>query len=103
MIEFSANASQRVRMLDQDGKMMLNLMHHLDNVPGAIAHEDLSHVLNDLRSGIEKKSDDYQEQQLRNEEISEQDVVSLQARAFPLIELIKNAIKKKQALMWTDC
>lgn len=101
MIEFSANECQRVQMLESDGKLMLSLMGRGTTVPGAIAAEDLQDALNNLQTGIPKQSQRYEDEQ-KEADKNEEDIVSLSARAYSLIELLKDAKKKKQALVWTQ-
>ncbi len=99
MIEFSSNAGASVKMFDSDAKLMIKLMKHSGTIPGAIASEDLDQSLSNLQTRLDELSDDQEKQTDVNDD-EEEVHVGTKTRAFPLIQLIKMAIEKNQAVMW---
>ena len=78
---------------------LLRLMGHSGTVPGAILAEDIPAALECLVAAIQAEQQLPEQKQTEDEEDSEP-VVSLSLRAFPLIELLEAAAKKKCNVMW---
>jgi len=74
-------------------------MGHSGTVPGAILAEDIPAALECLVAAIQAEQQLPEQKQTGDEEDSEP-VVSLSRRAFPLIELLEAAAKKKCNVMW---
>lgn len=98
LITFRSDAGPSVQMFEHIAVAMLKRMDHSETIPGAILAEDMEHYLGALQSSLNLdpglpndagEDDDFIDQP-----------VSLQQRAFPLIELMKKAALAKKNLMW---
>lgn len=93
---FKTSTSHRVIMLDKDANMILKTFHTSGNIPGALYAEAIPDALEALKARI--KLETHNDDVAKSEEDNNQ--VGLHTKAFPLIELMKSAIEKKETLMW---
>ena len=99
LITFSCSAYTNITMFGDVAVHLLRLMGHSGTVPGAILAEDIPAALECLVAAIQAEQQLPEQKQTGGEENSEP-VVSLSRRAFPLIELLEAAAKKKCNVMW---
>ncbi len=96
LIKFSIISGQSVEMFEKDAKAILHAMDLSGKVPSAISAEDIpaaiKHLENTLSSSSIDKDDD-------NKGGSE-DAVGAKTKAFPLMELLKNAVQQNKSVMW---
>lgn len=102
LITFTCEAHENITMFGDDAKRLLTWMGHSGEVPGAILAVDVSEALNQLSQAIEKESI----KPLPISKVSAVDEdhevsVSMVQRAFPLMALLKNAIKHQCNVMWS--
>lgn len=114
LITFSSNSSGDVLMLDKHALLVLNALGRAyDTVPaeGVITHAQLAESIEALEKAIaedkkENTKDAYQEEDEREEKGEDkphpmQEPVSLARRAFPLLEMMKQALKnEKDQVVW---
>jgi hypothetical protein len=84
-------------MFDYVGKRLIKLMQHSGSVPGAINAKDLSTALRELQNALENEINLEED---GNDAYNEEEVISLNKRAVPLIDLLKTAIENEEGVMW---
>ncbi|MCK5190650.1 MAG: DUF1840 domain-containing protein [Methylococcales bacterium] len=99
LITFSCSAYADITMFGDVAVHLLRMKGHSGTVPGAILAEDIPAALECLVAAIQAEQQLPEQKQTGDEEDSEP-VVSLSLRAFPLIELLEAAAKKKCNVMW---
>lgn len=99
LIKFSIISGQSVEMFEKDAQAILHAMDLSGTVPSAISAEDIpaaiQHLENTLSSSSIDKDDDKP-----NQDGGSEDSVGTKTKAFPLIELLKNAVKQNKSVMW---
>lgn len=94
LITFSSDSYENIVMFEEVAKSLLRLMGHSATVPGALLAEEISPALERLELGLKKTPQSTQQD-------DEQEVdVSLSQRAFPLINMLRSAIKNQSNVMW---
>ena len=95
LVKFSMVSGPSFEMFEQKAIEMIRAMDLSGKVPSAINPEDIPSALNHLENKLNSTS-------LEAETVDEndEDVVSAKTRAFPLIELLKKAIKEDKSVMW---
>lgn len=97
LIRFSVVAGPSIEMYEKEAMKMLRAMGLSETVPSAIGPEDILPAVKKLESSLNKGS-------LADKSTSQNgyddDVVDAKTRAFPLIELLKNAAKENKSVMW---
>jgi len=96
LVTFSCKAYENITMLNDVAKTLLTLMGHSGVVPGAIVAEDISQDLSKLELGI--KSEGQNASGFSDKDDEEE--VNLATRAFPLINMLKAAMKQHCNVMW---
>lgn len=103
MIRFSSPAAADIHMLDEHAGQLLDAIGKSRGERGVISPEEIPRVLSSLRAAIARDApqharpedaDDADERQRR-----EQDV-DLGRRAYPLIDMLERAAKKKKEITW---
>ena len=89
LIQFSSKTNPNVSMFEKDAKHLLKLMNQSGKVPGALQTEDIATALKSLQEGLKNETND-----------SDDDEISMSTRAYPLSQLLKHAIEKKEYVMW---
>ncbi|WP_192891485.1 DUF1840 domain-containing protein [Vibrio bathopelagicus] len=107
LITFSCKAHASVTMFGEIGLQFIKMLGHSGTIPGAIDASEVPDALNNLRTAIEaEKSQPVEQNDVVDDNDSEEDVVeapvNLGSRAFPLVELLKAAIKEECEVMWED-
>lgn len=101
MIRFTSPAGASVSMFDKDAKALIKMMGHSGTIPSAIRAEDLPAALARLEAALHHeaaKTADSESKPSTPE--GEEPAVSVNVRAYPLLELMKAAIAKQKNLMW---
>ncbi len=80
-------------MHENDAKKMLKLMKLSGKIPSAIQAENMQKALDDLQRGLKVDND-------ANDQDKNDNEISLNTRAYPLIQLLKHAVKKEEYMMW---
>lgn len=102
LITFRCHSHSNVTMFGDIAIKMIKMMGHSGSVPGSISAQDIPDALSRLtyalaaQEAIEKNNS----QAMEEDEEQEEQTVSLGRRAFPLIELLKSAIKEECEVMW---
>lgn len=108
LITFRCKSYANVTMFGDIGLQMIKMMGHSGTLPGALLAPDLPEALSKLTLSLAAESTAAQkdisvtgdvEDDDEKEALSEQ-VVSLNLRAVPLIELLKSAIDAQCDVMW---
>lgn len=99
LVTFRTEAHAGITMFGDMAKLMLKKMGHNATIPGAILAEDIPAALNSLTSEIEADTDISTETE---KNAWDDQSVSLQSRAMPLIELLKAASEQHCNVMWEE-
>lgn len=96
LVTFKSKAYNNITMLGDVAIRLIKMMGESGTVPSAIVAEDVPEALARLQSALKHShtngSTDSQDE--------EEPDVSLERRAFPLIELLSHAVKEKSNVMW---
>ncbi|VAW46238.1 hypothetical protein MNBD_GAMMA04-286 [hydrothermal vent metagenome] len=99
LVTFRTKAHAGITMFGDVASMMLIKMGHHATIPGAILAEDVLVALNRLTSAIEADTDISTETE---KNAWDDQSVSLQSRAMPLIELLKAASEEHSDVIWEE-
>lgn len=99
LVTFRTEAHAGITMFGEVAKLMLKKMGHSATIPGAILAEDVPAALNSLTSAIEANKDTSTETEKTD---WDDQSVSQQSRAMPLIELLKAASEEHCNVMWEE-
>ncbi|MEZ8284352.1 hypothetical protein BCU17_16840 [Vibrio splendidus] len=105
LITFSCKAHASVTMFGEVGLQFIKMLGHSGTIPGAIDASAVPQALNNLRAAVAAEQSKPIEQENANDESEEEVVeapVNIGSRAFPLVELLKAAIKDECEVMWED-
>jgi len=97
LITFKTKAHAGVTMFGDVAKSMLKKMGHSGTIPGAILAEDVPAYLSRLTKTINADAVDNSQ---TNKSAWDDQSVSQQSRAMPLIELLKAAAEQECDVMW---
>ncbi|MFH4488305.1 DUF1840 domain-containing protein [Vibrio diabolicus] len=102
LITFRCHSHSNVTMFGDIAIKMIKMMGHSGSVPGAISAQDIPDALSRLTSALaaQEAIEKNNSQATEEDEEQEEQTVSLGRRAFPLIELLKSAIKEECEVMW---
>lgn len=110
MVRFECKAGSGISMLEKHAKQLLELMKQSGEIPSAILAEDISTCLENLQSAVRDEASlyDASEGQVESKPPSEaaesglekELPVTLSTRAYPLIELLKEAKSKEEMIIW---
>ncbi|MBX3616705.1 DUF1840 domain-containing protein [Nitrosomonas sp.] len=96
LVTFTTDAYADIPMFRDIALTMLKMMGHSATVPGVILAADVPAALNRLKIAI---SAEKESTSVENESENEP-IVSIHARALPLIDLLTAAAKEKCDVMW---
>ncbi|MBT0015698.1 DUF1840 domain-containing protein [Vibrio alginolyticus] len=104
LITFRCRSHSNVTMFGDIALDMLKMMGHSGTVPGSISAQDVPDALSRLTSALSAKNaaEEPPPTDVDEEEEQAEPAVSLGRRAFPLIELLKSAIKEECEVMWDN-
>ena len=113
LVTFSCPAYADVTFFGDVAVRLLKLMGQSGHVPGALLAEDVAAALARLEEAIETdrrrheaeaaaKRQDREEKEKREEGEQEKRVVNLSHRAFPLIRLLRAAVRDEVDVIWME-
>ncbi|EGR1343335.1 DUF1840 domain-containing protein [Vibrio parahaemolyticus] len=104
LITFRCRSYANVTMFGDIALEMIKMMGHSGTVPGSISAQDVSDALSKLNSALsaQNAAEENRPTDVDEEEEQAEPAVSLGRRAFPLIELLKSAIKEECEVMWDN-
>ncbi|EGQ7856960.1 TPA: DUF1840 domain-containing protein [Vibrio parahaemolyticus] len=106
LITFRCRSYANVTMFGDIALEMIKMMGHSGTVPGSISAQDVPDALSKLTSALSAKNAAEEnlpaDVDVDEEEEQAEPAVSLGRRAFPLIELLKSAIKEECEVMWDN-
>ncbi|MFW9712642.1 DUF1840 domain-containing protein [Vibrio parahaemolyticus] len=106
LITFRCRSYANVTMFGDIALEMIKMMGHSGTVPGSISTQDVPDALSKLTSALSAKNAAEEnlptDVDVDEEEEQAEQAVSLGRRAFPLIELLKSAIKEECEVMWDN-
>ncbi|MBM4811090.1 DUF1840 domain-containing protein [Vibrio parahaemolyticus] len=104
LITFRCRSYANVTMFGDIALEMIKMMGHSGTVPGSISAQDVPDALSKLTSALSAKNaaEENLPTDVGEEEEQAEPAVSLGRRAFPLIELLKSAIKEECEVMWDN-
>ncbi|MFB9136631.1 DUF1840 domain-containing protein [Vibrio olivae] len=105
LVTFRCHSYSSVTMFGDIALQLIKMMGHSETVPGSLAAKDVPDALDSLMASLAKQA--VQESSSNNDENSDDDEqtepnVGLNHRAYPLIELLKSAIKNDDDVMWEE-
>lgn len=102
LITFRCHSHSNVTMFGDIAIKMIKMMGHSGSVPGSISVQDIPDALSRLTSALaaQEAIEKNNNQAMEEDEEQEEQTVSLGRRAFPLIELLKSAVKEECEVMW---
>lgn len=102
LVTFRTSAYANITMFGDVALRLLKLMGHSGTVPSAILADDVPQALARLKAAIaaDKAASGESPPKGAESDDSEEPAVSLAHRAFPLIELLEAAAKRKSDVMW---
>ncbi|UJS24513.1 DUF1840 domain-containing protein [Thiothrix winogradskyi] len=100
MIRFTSPAAASVSMFEKDAKALIRMMGHSGTIPSAIRAEDVATALQHLEAALKAQAAQTESPAKQPTEEAEAPVVSLNVRAYPLLELLKTAIATQKNVMW---
>ncbi|EJG1562746.1 DUF1840 domain-containing protein [Vibrio parahaemolyticus] len=106
LITFRCRSYANVTMFGDIALEMIKMMGDSGTVPGSISAQDVPDALSKLTSALSAKNAAEEnlptDVDVDEEEEQAEPAVSLGRRAFPLIELLKSAIKEECEVMWDN-
>jgi len=96
-IKFTVVAGPSINMYEKEALKMIKAMGLSGTVPSAMSPEDILPALTMLES---KLNINVAEAESPSQSGYRDDFVDAKTRAFPLIELLKYAIKENKSVMW---
>jgi len=99
LVTFTCEAYADITMFGDVAKYMLTMMGHSGSVPGAILADDVPAALERLTTAIER-SQDLPAGDTDSDDEDDEEKVSLEHRALPLIELLQAAARAHVNVMW---
>lgn len=95
LVKFSIPSGTSVSMFEKDALALIKMMNYTGTIPSAIADEDVHVALSVLKANLAE-----QDAEPAADDEMEQMPLTINVRAYPLIELLEQAIKKHKAVMW---
>jgi hypothetical protein len=95
LVKFSSTGGATVSMFEKDAKQLIEMLGHSGSIPGAINAEDIPVALQKMEDALR-----IDEQEKAEDDCEDSHAIHGNVRAFPLIELLKNAHAKNKSVMW---
>jgi hypothetical protein len=92
LIQFTCKTAPTVAMHENYAKQMLTLMQQSGKIPSALQAEDAQAALDNLQQGLHDAN--------KEQDNNQDDDISMNTRAYPLIQLLKHAVEKEEYVMW---
>jgi len=99
LIHFRTKAHATITMFGDVGLALIKLMGHSGSVPGALLAEDIPPALERLRRAVAEHPDSHLDP-ANSRARDDAPHVSLAHRAQPLIELLEDAARDGEHVMW---
>ena len=100
VVTFKSNSSPDLTMHGEIAVQLIQMTGHSGEVPGAILGANASTALNSLQRALKNAADDPVQNPVENED--GEAPVSLQKRAGPLMQMLENASKKDDDVIWNE-
>lgn len=100
LIKFSVNAGPSIEMYEKEALKMIRAMGLSGRVPSAMQPEDILTAVRQLESALNADPNPLKDDETTVQNGYSDDVIDAKTRAFPLIELLKNAVKEDKSVMW---
>ena len=101
LVTFRTDAFANITMFGDVAVTLLKMMGHSGTVPSAILAKDVPEALERLKTAVARdKAIGGAPAEGAQDDDSEEPRVSLANRAFPLIELLEAAAKRRSDVMW---
>jgi hypothetical protein len=101
LVTFSCPVYADITLFGDVAVRLLRLMGHSGRVPGALLSADVPEALERLEAAIEaERQQPGPEEEEEDEASGRERVVPFAHRAFPLIELLRAAVREKSNVMW---
>ncbi len=101
LVTFSCDAHENITMFGDDAQRLLKMMGHSGTVPSAILAKDIPDALAHLQKALaQAKRQSARDVSDPSSDDEDDDDISLSQRAFPLIELLRDAVKNECNVMW---
>lgn len=97
LITFRSKASSNITLFGDTAKCLLKMMGHSGTLPGSLLSPDIPAVLSRLNQALESAPADPHQV---TDEPDDAMPVSLQMRAFPLIQLLTAAAQQDCSVTW---
>jgi len=97
LVKFDSKVGE-FTMLGDDAKALLKMLGHSGTIPGAILAEDVPAALQRLEAALKATAAPVADTRTDDEE--DEEPVSVQQRAYPLLELLRNAADRHCNVMW---
>lgn len=93
MIIFKTKHHADVEMFDAPALSLIKSMGRSDSIPGALNPDEVEQALQSLKTALNKAS-------AKSGDSWDDDSVSLSHRGAPLVELLENALKEGEHVIW---
>lgn len=87
-------------MFEKDARTMIKLMGHSDKIPGAILGAEAEKTLQIFQTGLSEAAKQDNQHAAPKHDDDAEETVSVNRRAYPMLELLKKAAKQKETVMW---
>ena len=98
LVTFSCQECADITMFGDVALRLLDLMGQSGKIPGALPVEDVPRALARLESAVE--TDKQTSEPEESDDSEEEAAVSLSRRAWPLIDMLKIAVRLKCSVVW---
>ena len=107
LVTFRSNAGGNITMFGDVAVALLKMMGHSGTVPSALLSGDIPAALANLKQALAAGSPETSGKSKsvdspRNDDPDAPPPVSLQQRAYPLIELLSASARQKRDIMWQE-
>jgi len=99
LVTFKTNAHSDVTMFGDVASNLIRLMGRQDTMPSAMYPEDIPAAITKLRSALAREELPEQSDDATGDD---EEKVSIQIRAMPLLELLVAAEKEQVPVMWEE-
>ena len=101
LIKFQTKSYPAIVMFGDIAKKLIKYMGHSGTTPSAIDAKDVPTALQNLQEALKNEINSTENlSKSKNTEDDEEEYVSLDIRAKPLIELLQTAISEDEYVMW---
>ena len=102
LITFETKAYANITMFGDVAIKLIKAMGHSGTVPGAIKADELPRALELLQASVSSQMTSEQQQDEGKVSDDEENYVSIDKRAKPLIELLEAAIERNTDVVWDE-